>query len=75
MGLKRALCPAKNDSPTVSEVRAKTGFSQEDFASFLGVSVGAVRDWEHGRRDPNSAAKILLRLADKHPKILVGLMA
>ena len=55
------------------EARAKTGLSQQDFASLLGVSARTLQDWEQGRREPTGAAKTLLRVAASHPKILLGL--
>ncbi len=54
----------------VAEARAKTGLSQDKFASLLGISVRTLRDWEQGRRTPSGAAKTLLRIAAKHPKVL-----
>jgi len=37
----------------VGAIRAKLGLSQEDFAAAFGVSVGTVRNWEQGRRQPD----------------------
>ena len=59
--------------PAAVEARAKTGLSQQDFASLLGVSARTLQDWEQGRREPTGAAKTLLRVAASHPKILLAL--
>jgi putative transcriptional regulator len=59
--------------PAAAEARAKTGLSQQDFASLLGVSARTLQDWEQGRREPTGAAKTLLRVAASHPKILLAL--
>ena len=59
--------------PAAAEARAKTGLSQQDFASLLGVSARTLQDWEQGRREPTGAAKTLLRIAASHPKILLAL--
>ena len=59
--------------PAAAEARAKTGLSQQDFASLLGVSARTLQDWEQGRREPTGAAKTLLRVAASHPKILLSL--
>ena len=56
-----------------AEARAKTGLSQQDFASLLGVSARTLQDWEQGRREPTGAAKTLLQVAASHPKILLSL--
>jgi DNA-binding XRE family transcriptional regulator len=36
--------------PSVASVRAKTGLSQERFATLLGVSIRTLQDWEQGWR-------------------------
>ena len=59
----------------VVQVRHKTGLSQGDFATLLGVSARTLQDWEQGRREPSGAARSLLRIADKHPEVFVELAA
>jgi putative transcriptional regulator len=56
--------------PAAAEARAQVGLSQEDFAHLLGVSARTLQDWEQGRREPNGAAKTLLRVAVAHPEVL-----
>ena len=34
-----------------------------------GVSVGTLRNWEQGRRHPTGAARVLLRIAIRQPKL------
>lgn len=53
-----------------AEARAQVGLSQQDFANLLGVSARTLQDWEQGRREPNGAAKTLLRVAVAHPEVL-----
>lgn len=53
-----------------AEARAHVGLSQEDFANLLGVSARTLQDWEQGRREPNGAARTLLRVAVAHPEVL-----
>jgi len=65
---KDELIPA--DRSLVAEARAKAGLSQDKFAALLGISPRTLRDWEQGRRSPSGAAKTLLRIAAKHPKVL-----
>jgi putative transcriptional regulator len=50
--------------------RQKSGLSQAEFARLLGVSVRTLQDWEQGRRNPTGAARSLLLLAVKRPKVL-----
>jgi putative transcriptional regulator len=54
-----------------ARVRIKSGLSQADFAAVLGVSKRTLEQWEQGRREPSGAAKTLLRIAERHPEVLV----
>ena len=53
-----------------AEARASIGMSQEAFADLLGVSSRTLQDWEQGRREPTGAARMLLKVAVKHPRVL-----
>ena len=53
-----------------AEARASIGMSQGEFANLLGVSARTLQDWEQGRREPTGAARMLLKVAAKHPKVL-----
>jgi len=55
----------------VKAVRAKLGASQAEFALMIGVSVATLRNWEQGRRMPEGPALALLKVAAKHPDIVV----
>ena len=57
--------------PDVGAIREKTGLSQARFAELLGVSVRTLQDWEQGRRAPSGAARTLLLIADRDPKVLL----
>jgi len=57
--------------PSVSSIREKTGLSQAKFAQLLGVSVRTVQEWEQGRRAPSGAARTLLLIAQKNPRVLL----
>ncbi|MES2635045.1 MAG: helix-turn-helix domain-containing protein [Pseudomonadota bacterium] len=58
-----------------AEARASIGMSQQEFAELLGVSARTLQDWEQGRREPTGAARMLLRVAVKHPRMLRGMHA
>jgi putative transcriptional regulator len=55
----------------VKAVRATLGASQAEFALMIGVSVATLRNWEQGRRMPEGPALALLRVAAKHPEVIV----
>jgi putative transcriptional regulator len=59
------------NTPDVASVRNRAGLSQARFAELLGVSVRTLQDWEQGRRTPSGAARTLLTIADKDPKVLL----
>lgn len=56
-----------------AKARASIGMSQQEFAELLGVSARTLQDWEQGRREPTGAARTLLKVAAKHPKVLRGM--
>ena len=55
----------------VVRVRQKLGLPQVKFARLLGISDDPLQNWEQGRRKPAGPAKVLLKIAAKHPKILL----
>lgn len=52
-------------------VRGKLGLSQSKFAAILGISADTLQNWEQGRRTPSGPAKVLLKIAAKHPEVLL----
>lgn len=63
------------DSYAIVRAREKSDLTQAEFAKLLGVSVRTLQDWEQGRREPNAAPQTLLKVAEKHPKVLRELVA
>lgn len=51
-------------------VRAKTGLTQEQFATVIGSSVATLRKWEQGSRQPSAAAQTLIKLIAYRPSIV-----
>lgn len=54
----------------IVRARLKSGLSQAEFATVLGVSKRTLEQWEQGRRKPSGAANTLLRIAERHPEVL-----
>ncbi|MGC8551911.1 MAG: helix-turn-helix domain-containing protein [Phycisphaerae bacterium] len=50
--------------------KKKVGVSQAVFAGIVNASVQTVHAWEQGRGRPSGPALRLLRLLDKHPKLV-----
>ena len=63
------------ESYPIVRAREKSGLSQTKFAALLGVSVRTLQDWEQGRREPNAAAKTLIKIAELHPAVLRSIAA
>ncbi len=59
----------------IVRVRLKSGLSQAQFAAALGVSKRTLEQWEQGRREPSRAAKTLLKIAERHPEVLIEVAA
>jgi putative transcriptional regulator len=58
----------------VPVIRKELGYSQEEFASVMGVSVGTLRNWEQARREPQGPARALLMVARTNPKVVKAAM-
>ena len=59
----------------VTRARNKLGISQSKFARLLGISEDTLQNWEQGRRKPTGPAKVLLKVAARHPKIILEAVA
>lgn len=66
--------PERDGVPDVPAIRAKFGISQARFAELMGISVGTLRNWEQGRRDPEGPAGVLLEVAWSHPDVVWGVV-
>ncbi len=64
-----------NKKNEVTRARARLGLSQSRFASLLGISANTLKNWEQGRRRPSGAAKVLLRVAVRHPQAVLDVAA
>lgn len=64
----------KLDVPDIKLIRKKLRVTQEEFAHMIGVSVGTLRNWEQGRREPEGPAKALLTVAKAKPEVLLEVL-
>lgn len=60
--------------PAVVTARNASGLSQAQFAELMGISVRTLQKWEQGEREPSGAARSLIRIAQRHPEVLVDAM-
>jgi putative transcriptional regulator len=56
---------------SVAATRQRLGLSQIGFAEMLGISVRTLHHWEQGTRIPSGAARVLLKVAERHPDIVL----
>ncbi len=54
--------------PNPKEIRRRLQLTQEQFAARFGLPLGTLRDWEQGAREPDSAARTLLRVIEREPE-------
>ena len=59
------------EEPEVRAIREEYGLSQAKFAALLGISVRTLQNWEQGRRHPQGPARVLLRVAARHPRAIL----
>ena len=57
--------------PDAKAVREQIGLSQSEFAQLMQVSIKTLQNWEQGRRRPTGPAKVLLKIATRHPRVLM----
>lgn len=57
-------------SVDVRAVREGLKLSQEEFATRFGFSLGTLRGWEQGRRQPDGPTRILLRVIMSDPNVV-----
>jgi DNA-binding transcriptional regulator YiaG len=57
-------------SVDVKKLRERLSLTQEQFALRFGLELDAVQNWEHGRREPDAAARSYLTVIEKAPDIV-----
>lgn len=83
-GLNEALAiargekkPAKLHIPPeidVRAIRARTGLSQEDFATAFGFTINQIKDWEQGRARPLGGVRAYLLIIERDARSVLDLL-
>lgn len=55
----------------VRNIRQSLELSQPEFARLVRVSVGTIRNWEQGRREPEGPAAVLLQALKNDPQHVI----
>lgn len=63
------------EEPDVKALRERYGLSQAKFAVLMGISIGTLRNWEQGRRQPEGSARVLLRVVARHPEAVLDVVS
>ena len=87
-GLQEALAHARGDDSVarvrivrvpeqvdVKAIRRQLNMSQSEFARRFGFSMDALQNWEQGRRFPDSTARVLLKVIERHPEVVEDALA
>lgn len=81
-GLEDAIAHARGDASRgrvatvdVRAIRSANGMTQSAFADAYRFPVGTVRDWEQGRRRPDSGSVTLLKMIAADPVAVQRLVA
>jgi putative transcriptional regulator len=53
--------------PRIRTLRRALHLTQEEFAEQFKIPLGTLRDWEQGRKEPDTAAKAYLRVIASDP--------
>ena len=67
----KTLKRRKVEALDVKNVRESLGMSQAQFADFLDISKRTLEKWEQGTRNPDGAARTLLRVIQHDPKLVM----
>ncbi|XOV86917.1 MAG: helix-turn-helix domain-containing protein [Pseudomonadota bacterium] len=59
----------------IAALRGFIGLSQTEFARAMEISVYTLRNWEQDRRKPDGPALALLKIAARHPRIILENLA
>lgn len=59
----------------VKAVRSQVGMSQHEFAASFGISLGTLRHWERGDRQPHGPARVLLSVLAKKPEAVLSVLS
>ncbi|MGD8777918.1 MAG: helix-turn-helix domain-containing protein [Ignavibacteria bacterium] len=58
----------------VKKLRERIGMTQPKFAASFGISLGTLRHWERGDRNPQGPALVLLNLLSKDPNKVLDIL-
>jgi len=58
-------------TPQVKIIRRALRLSQEEFSGRFHIPLGTLRDWEQGRKEPDTAARAYLKVIGSNPQAVL----
>jgi len=58
----------------VKKLRERLGITQDEFAATYRIPVGTLRDWEQGRKNPDSTARAYMLVIEADPVGVANLL-
>jgi putative transcriptional regulator len=58
-------------TPQVKIIRRALRLSQEEFSGRFHIPLGTLRDWEQGRKEPDTAARAYLKVIGRNPQAVM----
>lgn len=59
----------------VKAIRSASNMTQDAFARSFHLPIGTIRDWEQGRRQPDSGSRVLLKMIEADATAVERIMA
>lgn len=56
--------------PQVFVIRRALGLTQQEFSTKFHIPLGTLRDWEQGRKEPDTATRAYLRVIASRPDVV-----
>jgi putative transcriptional regulator len=75
MDFKKGVWVEPVKSGQLRALRRKMKLSQSRFARRFGFRLRTVQEWEQGRRQPEEAARILLKVIEREPAAVIRALA
>lgn len=59
------------DAENIKRVRSELSMTQKQFAENFGFSLDSLKNWEAGRRTPDTSAQTLIKVIAHNPKVVM----
>ena len=74
-GFETKVVVHQAENVDVKKIRKHSGLTQQQFCATFGLSLGTLRHWEQGDRQPKGAAKILMKVVERSPQTVIEVVS